>query len=367
MFKFPNFVTSISQIPELAGNKELAEVERVFPLKCSRYYLDLIDLEDPNDPLRRIVLPHPDELNSWGRMDPSNEKRYTVMEGLQHKYDSTALVLASPACAGFCRYCFRKRLFTYGKRVDETLKDTDALIDYISRHPEINNVILSGGDALMLPTNKLKELISKLRQIDHVNIIRLGTKVTSYIPERITEDEELLELIKRYSTPQKRIYVMTHFDHPKEITPKAIEACNKLIKAGAVPLNQTPLIRGVNDNPKTLAELFKKLTSIGVGPYYVFQCRPATGNKPYAVPIEEGYRIFEDARSMCSGLSKRARFTMSHADGKFDIIALTDELVIFKLHRAAENRDSAKILAFKRNPEAYWLDDYKELVFEARK
>jgi len=233
---------------------------------------------------------------------------------------------------------------------------------YIRLHPEITNVILSGGDSLMLPTARLREIISRLREISHVGIIRLGSKVPAYFPHRILNDPELLEVIKKFSTPERRIYVIAHFDHPRELTREALKACDLLMKAGAQVLNQTPLIRGVNDDPQVLAELFRRLSFAGIAPYYVFQCRPTVGNRPYAVPIEEGYQIFEAARGLVSGLAKRARFTMSHEMGKLEILALTDEHVIFKFHRAADNHNTGKILIYRRNPDAYWLDDYAEMV-----
>ncbi len=357
------FITSLRHIPHLAENEKIQEVVAKYPLKCTSYYLNLINHEDKNDPLARIVLPHEDELLEWewGRLDPSNEKAYTILPGLQHKYDSTVLLLASNNCAGLCRYCFRKRLFIDGGR-PERLEDLDEAIRYIKAHPEITNVIISGGDSLMLSTAYLRELIEKIRGISHVGIIRLGTKVPAYYPQRIINDPELLNLIKKYSTPQKRIYVIAHFDHARELTPEALKACSLLMEAGAVVLNQTPLIRGVNDDPYVLAELFRKLSFAGIAPYYVFQCRPTIGNRPYAVPIEEGYQIFEAARGLVSGLAKRARFTMSHEQGKVEILALTEDQIIFKFHRAADNKNTGKILIYRRNPDAYWLDDYAEMV-----
>ncbi|AEH45908.1 lysine 2,3-aminomutase YodO family protein [Thermodesulfatator indicus DSM 15286] len=363
MLKKPKFVTSLENVPVFSENKEALEVANKYPIKCTEYYLKLINFEDPKDPLARLVLPSIEELEEWewGSLDPSNEASYTVMPGLQHKYDSTVLVLASNVCAGLCRYCFRKRLFMDGGR-PERLEDIDEAVKYIASHKEITNVILSGGDAFMLSNRRLKEMLSKIRPIEHVGIIRIGTKVPAFYPQRIIEDPELLEIIKTYSTPEKRLYIMVHFDHPKELTAEAIKACDLLMKAGAVVLNQTPIIRGVNDDPEVMAELFRKLSFVGIAPYYIFQCRPTTGNKPYAVPIEEGYQIFEKARGLVSGVAKRARFTMSHALGKLEILALTDEEVIFKFHRAADNRNTGKILIYKRNPDAYWLDDYTEMV-----
>ncbi len=357
------FISSVEELPVSREEKErISRVAKKFPFFCTSYYLRLINFNDPNDPLRRVVVPEEGELEPWGRVDPSNEANYTVMEGVQHKYDSTVLVLASDRCAGLCRYCFRKRLFLTDQKRHERLRDVGELVRYLMKHPEVTNVIFSGGDALMLSTGKLKELISAVRKVPHVRYIRLGTRILSYWPERIINDPELLELLSRYSRPDSRIYVVTHFDHPRELTPEAIRACDLLLKAGVHILNQCPLIAGVNDDPEVLAELFRKLASIGVSPYYVFQCRPTIGNKPYSVPIERGYEVFEKARGLVSGIGKRVRFVMSHAMGKLEIVALTAEHVIFKFHRAARNQDTAKVLVYRRNPDAYWLDDYTELV-----
>ena len=155
---------------------------------------------------------------------------------------------------------------------------------------------------------------------------------------------------------------MTHFVHPRELTDLAIESVHLLQKAGGQIANQTPLIRGVNDNPEVLAELLGKLSFIGAVPYYIFQCRPAIGNKAYRVPIEKGYEIVEQAKSMVSGLAKRARYTMSHTTGKIEILGKTKKFVYFKYLRAADDQDSGRFLVFKSNPNAYWFDDYDEVV-----
>ncbi len=358
MFKGIEFISDINLLP--INNKEnLRQVTQHFPFLATTYYLSLIDFSDPFDPLKRIVIPDLDELKSWGKADPSNENVYTVMEGVQHKYDSTLLVIASERCAGMCRYCFRKRLFlkdNYAK--PEKLQDLKGLIKYIEEHKEITNVIISGGDALMLPTSQLETLIKNIMKIDHIRFIRLGTRILSYWPYRITEDTEFLEMINKYSKATKRIYVVTHFDHPREITHEAVKAVNLLHKAGAVLLNQCPLIKGINDSVDTLFWLFTKLASIGVAPYYVFQCRPAIGNKPFAVPIEKGYKLFEKAKAKCCGVAKRARFVISHAIGKLEVLALTEKNIFFKFHRAAKRKNEGKLLICERNPEAFWPEDY---------
>ena len=356
------YITKIEQLKQLSKQQrtELKKVTDKFAFRVNDYYLSLIDWDSPNDPIRYIVIPNIQELDEWGRLDPSNEKAYTIFPGLQHKYHSVAVFLATNKCEGVCRYCFRKRLFIESET--EYLQDWDAAYQYVSEHPEITNVLLTGGDVLMLTTSKLEDIFARLREIAHVQIIRLGTRIPSYNPYRIVDDPALLKAIKKYSTDKKKIYVMTHFVHPRELTDIAVEGVNLLQRAGAKLANQTPLIRGLNDDPKVLAELLDKLSFIGAIPYYIFQCRPALGNKAYTVPIEEGYEIVEQAKARVSGLAKRARYTMSHSSGKIEIIGKMEDFVYFKYHRAANDEDSGRFLVFKSNPDACWLDDYDEPV-----
>jgi L-lysine 2,3-aminomutase len=155
---------------------------------------------------------------------------------------------------------------------------------------------------------------------------------------------------------------MTHFVHLKELTDVAVQSVHLLQKAGAMIANQTPLVRGLNDEPTVMGELLNKLSYIGATPYYIFQCRPALGNKAYTVPIEEGYEIVEQTKSMVSGLAKRVRYAMSHATGKIEILGKTKGFVYFKYHRAADDANSGRFMVFKSNPDACWLDDYDEMV-----
>jgi lysine 2,3-aminomutase len=356
----PKYLTRSEQISELSA-KEKSELEAVnekFVFRTNDYYQSLIDWDDPNDPIRRIVMPDIQELDEWGQLDASNEEKYTKVRGLEHKYTSTALLLVNEVCAAYCRFCFRKRLFM--NENDEVTKDISEGLAYIREHKEISNVLLTGGDPLIMSTSKLEPIIHKLRQLDHVNIIRIGTKIPAFNPFRIINDPSLLEMITKYSTHDKKIYIMAHFNHPKELTPKAIEGLNLLMKAGAIIVNQTPMIRGVNDDHKVLAELFNQLSFIGVPPYYVFLCRPTMGNETYSVPVEKGYQIFEHARTLCSGLGKRARLVMSHETGKIEVVGMTETQVFFKYIRAAVDENGAKFMAFNKNPEALWLDEYRE-------
>ena len=242
----------------------------------------------------------------------------------------------------------------------EIARDVSEGLEYIREHTELNNILLTGGDPLLLSTGRLEKIISQLREIEHVQIIRIGSKIPAFNPYRILNDTELLKMLEKYSTAEKKIYLMTHFNHPNELTEPAIRALNLMQKAGVVTANQTPLIRGINDDPEVLGELLNKLSYCGVPPYYVFQCRPTQGNKHLAIPIEKAYEIHEHAKTFCSGLAKRSRYTMSHSLGKIEIIGLTEKHVIFKFHRAAHPERKGYIAVYKRNPDAYWFDDYTE-------
>lgn len=362
--KSPKYLTRLGQIPQL-GHEEREQLEKVneqFIFRSNDYYQSLIDWDDPEDPIRRIIMPDVRELNDWGQLDASNEEKYIKVKGLEHKYTSTALLLVNEVCAAYCRFCFRKRLFM--DENEEVTKDISDGLEYIREHPEVSNVLLTGGDPMIMSTSKLEPIIQKIREIDHVKVIRIGTKIPAFNPYRIINDPSLHKMIRTYSTDEKKIYIMAHFNHPKELTPVAIRGLNMLMESGAIVVNQTPMIRGVNDNPEVLAELFNQLSFMGIPPYYVFLCRPTLGNQPFAVPVEEGYEIFEQARSFCSGLAKRARLVMSHETGKVEVVGMSDDQIFFKYNRAADAENDAKFLVFDSNPDAYWFDDYEEAQME---
>jgi KamA family protein len=362
--KKAKYLTRLEQIPQLSQDEinRLSDVDEKFVFRTNDYYQSLIDWDDPEDPIRRIVIPDVQELDDWGQLDASDEESYTVAKGLEHKYESTALLLVNEVCAAYCRFCFRKRLFMDDN--EEVTKDVSEGLEYIRTHPEINNVLLTGGDPLIMSTSKLEPIIQQLRKIDHVNIIRIGTKIPAFNPMRIYNDPTLEAMFKKYSTPEKRIYVMAHFNHPRELTPEAVRGLNFLLNAGVTVVNQTPMIAGVNDDPDVLAEMFNKLSFMGVPPYYVFQCRPTLGNRIYVTPLEEAFEIFETARTRCSGLAKRARLVMSHSTGKIEVVGLTEKYIYFKYLRSPIEDNDAKFMVYRRNPDAYWFDDYRELVDE---
>jgi KamA family protein len=356
------YITDITRIPFFQTLKEgeqelLKQVVTRFPFKATKHYLSLIDWNNPYDPLKRIIFPDPRELDLSGCYDPSREEQYTVQHGLQHKYKETALLLLSDECSGICRFCFRKRLFMDCPR--QTVKDYSLTLEYVRDHPEITDVLLTGGDPLILSTSRLAAVIHEIREIDHINVIRIGTKTLAYNPYRISEDETLINLIKSACTPHKKVYIMAHFNHPAELSKETLKAIYMLQQAGAIIVNQTPIIDGVNADPKVLTNLFNSLSAIGVSPYYVFQCRPTIGNHIFTVPVEQSYQILQSAYKDCSGLAKRARFIMSHSTGKIEVIGQNSHNIFMRYHQAADPDNYHKVFIAQTNPEARWFDDYK--------
>lgn len=351
-------ISAVDELHNLAPpqREALRPAAARYPFRVPVPYLSRIDWSDPHDPLRRIALPHPDELAPWGRPDPSDEAAYTRIPGLQHKYPSTALLLVTDTCAGYCRHCFRKRLFTGGRR--EVARDLRPALEYIRQHPEITNVLLTGGDPLTLPTRRLARIVAQVAAIPHVRAVRIGSKVPAYDPARILRDPEMGRMLLGAVRPGMQVFLMTQFNHPRELSREALAAVHGLLAAGMSACNQTPLLRGVNDDPGVLAELFRRLTFAGIAPYYVFVCRPASGNLHLSAPVEECLGVFSAAQSRVSGLAKRARLVMSHASGKVEVVGVCRDKVIMRYHRAADPGMSGELLMLPRNPAARWLDDY---------
>ena len=337
--------------------KCLARVIRTHPMRISPHYTSLIDWNDPDDPIKKMAVPSINELNLEGYYDTSGECENTKMPGIQHKYSETALILATNQCATYCRHCFRKRLV--GLPTEETLKRFEDAAGYITKHPEINNVLISGGDPLTLPNTIIERFLKLLTRIPHINFIRFGSRVPVTLPSRL-EDRKLLNIFKKHSRSDKRLYVVTQFNHPKEINPSSIKAVNNLINAGVILNNQTVLLKQVNDTPDTLAKLMNRLASIGVIPYYVFQCRPLERVKHhFQVPLCEGVRIVEEAKARCNGLSKRFKYIMSHKTGKIEILGILDDDIFFKYHEAKNRKTLGTIFKRQVDEKAGWLDDFK--------
>ena len=351
--KYVRTVSQISEIPE--DQKALLEqVAQRYVFRANDYYLKLIDWSDPDDPIKQLIIPRVEELEDFGKLDASDEGTHTVSRGVQHKYADTVLLLCNEVCGAYCRYCFRKRLFMDDN--DETTHDVSEGLAYIRRHHEVSDVLLTGGDPLIMSSRRLREIIFELSKIPHVRIIRIGTKMPAFNPYRVLDDPDLQELFRRYSTNDCRIYLMAHFDHPRELTEPAIEGITLLTRLGVQTVNQCPVIRGVNDDAAVLAEMFETLSTIGCPQYYLFQCRPTSGNAAYEIPIVRSFQLFDEARRRVSGLSRRARFVLSHATGKVEVLGIDSRRMYCRYHRAKNAADEGRLMLFKRDDEAYWLD-----------
>jgi KamA family protein len=348
-------------IPTREARRLMHVVER-HPMCVPPYYLSLIDPQDPDDPVRAMSVPSVDELNLMGSYDTSGEKDNTKMPGLQHKYPQTALILSTNRCAMYCRHCFRKRLV--GLPNHELLQRFDEAAAYVRRHREINNVLITGGDPFVLETSLIAGFLEMLSDIDHLRLIRFGTRIPVTLPHRIIHDPDLVELLKIHSLPSRRIYVVTQFNHPREITPESTEAVDRLLRAGVVVSNQTVLLRGVNDDPECLATLQNDLAGIGVIPYYVFQCRPVKRvQHHFQVPLVRGYEIVEQAKSMLNGHSKRFRFIMSHKKGKIEIVGRRGSDMFFKFHQARNPRNTGRFFIRRIDHHQGWLLDHDHEEF----
>lgn len=355
------YILNLDKIPQLSEQerKDLKEVSKRYVFRANDYYLNLIDWDNPNDPIRQLVIPRAEELNEWGKLDASDEEAITVERGVQHKYDSTALLLVNEVCGAYCRYCFRKRLFMNDN--DEVTYNIEPGLKYIREHKEITNVLLTSGDPMILQTPKLEKIFAALREIDHLKIIRIGTKMPAFNPFRFTKDDSLIELFKKYSTADKRIYMMCHYDHPVELTAESKEAIDKIISAGVICVNQNPIIGGISDDSKVMADLWNELSFMGVPQYYVFQGRPTAGNLVFEVLIVESYFKVEEAKKMCSGLGKRVKYVMSHESGKVEILGIDDRHIYLKYHRAKNIVDDQRLIICHRDDNAYWLDQLRPI------
>jgi lysine 2,3-aminomutase len=341
-----------------AEERRLRQVTDRHPMRITPYYASLIDWDDPADPIMRMAVPNSAEMDLSGSYDTGGEAQSTRMPGLQHKYSETALILATNRCAMYCRHCFRKRLV--GLPTEEVLKRFGDAARYIEEHTEIKNVLISGGDPLILPTPVLERFLRRLSEIPHVEFVRVGSRTPITLPSRILSDDTLLGVLRRYNRPERQLYVVTQCNHPAEITPVSIRAIGRILNQGICILNQTVLLRGVNDDPGTLAQLLSRLTAIGVSPYYVFQCRPVKRVKRFfQIPLEDGYRIVESAKAMLPGPAKRFRYVMSHRTGKVEVLAIMGDEVYFKYHQARDRRNLGLTFKRKLKPGAGWLDEFE--------
>ncbi|HMK48310.1 MAG TPA: lysine 2,3-aminomutase [Methanocella sp.] len=293
---FENVTGAVFSAPE---RKSLEKTIEKFPMSITPYYLSLINPNDvKNDPVFKQCFPSPSELiiENCDMEDPLAEERDSPVEGITHRYPDRVLFLISNVCAMYCRHCTRKRKVGNVDNIPDRNRIEEGL-EYIRKNTQVRDVLLSGGDPLMLPDEYIDWILTQLRNISHVEVIRIGTRVPVVLPYRITEN--LAAILKKHHP----IWINTHFNHPKEITPQSTEALRKLADAG-IPLgNQSVLLAGVNDCPRIMKRLVQKLVQNRVRPYYLFQCDLSEGLAHFRTSVSKGIEIMENLIGHTTGFA----------------------------------------------------------------
>lgn len=290
---------TIERIVRLSGEEREA-LQRLgghLPIGVTPYYASLLDADNPLDPIRKMMVPTTGEfIHTPGEADdPLAEDGHMPVPGLVHRYPDRVLFLVSNFCATYCRYCTRARMVGQAGEYAFNAGQHEEAIRYIAEHPQIRDVLLSGGDPLSLNDDRLQWILSRLRAIRHVEIIRVGSKIPTVLPQRITP--QLVKVLRRYHP----LWVSIHFMHPTELTPEVAQACERLADGG-IPLgSQTVLARGVNDDVETMKRLMQGLMRIRVRPYYIYQCDPISGSSHFRTPVSKGLEIIAGLRGHTTG------------------------------------------------------------------
>ncbi len=300
-WQLKNLVRTPQRLAELLNlpAEETVAVERLqsqFRFAISPYYFSLIDRDDPQDPIRRMIVPSSQEANGGGLADPLSEKEDQVAPGLSHRYPDRVLFVVTSFCSSYCRFCIRKRNWTQSDAAT-TRGQIDESIAYLRAHEEVRDVLWSGGDPLTLPLDQLDYVLGQIRSVAHVEFIRIGSREPVMLPMRITD--ELLRVLDKNGSP----WINTHFNHPNEITEEATRACAKLARLGIPLNNQTVLLAGVNDDTATMKELVRRLLAIRVRPYYLFHCDPVIGASHFRTSVWKGIEVIESLRGHTTGLA----------------------------------------------------------------
>lgn len=272
--------------------------DAMFHMGITPYYASLMDPDDPNCPIRLQSVPKMAELNitSVDLEDPLGEEKDMPVPGVTHRYPDRVLFYTTHNCPVYCRHCTRKRKVS-DPSSSVANQQLEGALSYIEQHKEIRDVVISGGDPLSNSDDRLEYILSRLRAMDHIEVFRLGTRNLVTLPHRVTDD--FVKMLRKYHP----VFIHTHFNHPKECTEEAFDTCTRLADAGCVINNQMVLLKGINDEPKTVMELNHKLLMMRVRPYYIFQCDLSQGISHFRTPIETGIKIIESLRGWTSGMA----------------------------------------------------------------
>lgn len=334
-----NAIRSVRQLRELLpfSPEELEAIgtlEAHFKLAIPPYYFSLIHTENPNDPIRLQSVASPLEMENpsgFELEDPLEEDKDAPVPGLTHRYPDRALLVTTHVCTMYCRFCTRKRATMVRGGWDAISRNDERMIEYVREHSEIRDVIVSGGDPLTLPYTKLKFFLDNLKAIKHVDVIRIGTRVPVTLPQKLY-DPELVELL----ASAEKVWIQTHFNHPREITPEAERVCKTLLRAGMPVNNHAVLLKGVNDSLETMRGLIRALLRIKVRPYYLFHCDPVIGAGHFRTSVWKGLEIMEGLRGHISGLGIPTYVVDSpHGGGKIPLmpnylVSASDDAVVLR-------------------------------------
>ncbi len=293
-------LTSLEQLAARFGPEHVLEIEKLkqaaenFEFRISPAMVDLI--QAPDDPIWRQYVPTVQELEVRdGMVDSLAEDEHSPVPNITHRYPDRALFLVSPVCATYCRFCTRRRKVGDPEKIP--MSQLESAFQYLEQHTEIRDVIMSGGDPLLLSDRRIEDLCKRLRAIKHIEVIRIGSRIPCHLPERITP--ELCAILKKYHP----LYINTHFNHPDELTPAAVKALGMLADAG-IPLGcQTVLLKGVNDDTAVMKSLMQKLLAARVRPYYIYMCDQVAGAEHFRTTVEKGLEIIKALRGWTSGLA----------------------------------------------------------------
>jgi lysine 2,3-aminomutase len=315
------------------------------PLGITPYYLGLADRDDPNCPIRKQIVPTAQESQEapGDLQDPLGEVAHEVAPHLVQRYPDRALLLVTDRCAIYCRFCTRSRMVGHGDGAlgVEALAPAFA---YLRAHPEVRDVIISGGDPMAMATAKLVRILEVLRAIPHIETLRLATRVPVAVPMRVTE--ELTTALK----PFHPLWIMTHFNHPKELTPESQRACNALADAGFPVMNQSVLLAGINDDPETLETLYRGLIRVRVRPYYLLQMDPVRGTSHLRTPLARGFEIMAALQGRLTGIAM-PKFICDTPGGKGKVPLLPNAIVAL--------REGETVLRTFRGEEVTYIDPPK--------
>jgi lysine 2,3-aminomutase len=347
----------VNSVEEIGRVLNLTDDERAglstpdkFRVDITPYFLSLIDPDDPNDPIRRQVIPTDCEHEAFTAMmeDSLAEDRHSPVPGLVHRYPDRVLMLVTTQCASYCRYCTRSRIVGDATQ-NFSRHDLEAQYDYIRRTPQIRDVLLSGGDALTLNPKLLESIFRTLREIPHVEIIRIGSRVPVFLPQRI--DDDLCEMMAKYHP----VWMNLHFNHPNELTPEVARAADRITRAG-IPLgNQSVLLAGVNDCVHIMRALVHKLVEYRIRPYYIYQCDLVEGSGHFRTPVGKGIEIMEGLRGHTSGYAVPT-YVVDAPGGGGKIPVMPNYLISYSDHKVVLRNYEGYITTYEE-PEHYQSHD----------